>query len=68
MKATDHTVRHSLFVVLSVLALVSAALVLEDGGFAIAIGLIAIAILAPLVPFVVIVHEEREIRPSAHAR
>ena len=70
MKAS-HTVRDSLFVVVSVLALVSAALVVQDGGFAIAIGLVAVAILAPLVPFVFIAHEEREVgRPSgrAHAR
>jgi hypothetical protein len=64
----NHTVRDSLFAVVSVLALVAAALVVQDGGFALAIGLVAVAILAPLVPFVFITYEEHDVgRPSGRA-
>jgi hypothetical protein len=64
----SHMTRNFIIVVIGVAALVIAAAIAEDSGFALAVGLVLIGLIAMFVPLAVILHEEREVpidaRPS----
>jgi cytochrome c2 len=56
-----HTTRNIAIVTIGLGALVIAAAIAQDSGFALAVGLVLIGLIAMFVPLAVILHEEREI-------
>jgi mono/diheme cytochrome c family protein len=71
MRRQSHTTRNIVIVAIGFVALVVAAGIAGDSGFALAVGLVLIGLIAMFVPLAVITHEEREVpidpRPSRPA-